>query len=406
MSQAGILKITSGSLPPSVPILFVEDIGSAVPVANTLNIVGGVGITTSGSGDTVTITAIAGAGQTLTADSGGPISPTAGNWNLFGSGSITTSGAGSTITTQLTGLTNHAVLVGAGTSTITKLAVGGNGQVLIGAAGADPAFANITSPDSSITFGAGPNTLTMTVAGGTSVGKTITGQSGGALSPTAGNWNIFGAVTAAGTSPVVTSGAVSTLTVNVQTSQALAAADATKIGLSNFSSAGFGVAATGFVTLATSVPQLFTANSGTATPSSNNLNVLGGGGIQTAGSGANLTIAVSGGGFTWTDATNATYTLAAQNGYITDRGGGVTFTLPATGSLGDIIKIVGKLGLATITPNANQQILIGSVSGQVGVLGTAVANNVGDCIELVCITAGASTVWRADSVVGTWTVTT
>ncbi len=115
---------------------------------------------------------------------------------------------------------------------------------------------------------------------------------------------------------------------------------------------------------------------------------------------------LSGGGFLWTDSTAATQALLVQNGYITDRGAGVTYTLPATASLGDTIKIVGKLGLATITPNANQQILIGSSSGAVGVTGTAVANNVGDCIELICITSGASTVWRSDSVIGTWTLTT
>lgn len=111
-------------------------------------------------------------------------------------------------------------------------------------------------------------------------------------------------------------------------------------------------------------------------------------------------------GFAWTDATGATQTLAVNNGYITDHSATVVYTLPATAALGDTIKIVGKLGLATITPNANQQILIGSTSGAVGVTGTAVSNNVGDCIELVCITAGASSVYRANSVVGTWTLTT
>lgn len=83
----------------------------------------------------------------------------------------------------------------------------------------------------------------------TGFGETITGNSGGALSPTAGNWNIYGASVAAGTTPVATSGAVSTLTVNVQRSQAIAAADATKVGLSNFDSAAFDVDVNGFVQL-------------------------------------------------------------------------------------------------------------------------------------------------------------
>jgi hypothetical protein len=287
-----------------------------------------------------------------------------------------------------------------------------NGQLWIGttpvnAGGTHINVGNITSPSGTLTIGYSSPNITMDLTGGSAAIERVALQTGTTpVVPLAGTLTFSGAVVAAGTNPVRTDGTgANTMTLEVQTSQALAAADATKIGLSNFSSAGFGVAATGFVTQATSVAQLFTANTGTATPSSNNLNVLGGGGIQTAGSGATLTIAVSGGGFTWTDAVNATYTLAVQNGYVTDRGGGVTYTLPATAALGDTIKIVGKLGLATITPNANQQILMGSLSGAVGVTGTAVSTNVGDCIELICITAGTSTVWRADNWVGSWTLT-
>ncbi len=109
-------------------------------------------------------------------------------------------------------------------------------------------------------------------------------------------------------------------------------------------------------------------------------------------------------GMPWTDVTGATQTLAVNQGYVTDHTN-VTYTLPSTAALGDTIKIVGKLGLATITPNSNQQILMGSASGTVGVTGTAVATNVGDCIQLRCITAGASTIWRAENWVGNWTLT-
>ena len=84
---------------------------------------------------------------------------------------------------------------------------------------------------------------------GSGIGETITGNTGGALSPTTGNWNILGAVVAAGTTPFSTSGSVSTLTANIQISQAIAATDATKIGLANFDSAAFDVDANGFVQL-------------------------------------------------------------------------------------------------------------------------------------------------------------
>lgn len=53
MSQAGILNVTSST--PAIPTNFVTDAGIAVPAANTLNILGGPGIATSGAGNTVTI---------------------------------------------------------------------------------------------------------------------------------------------------------------------------------------------------------------------------------------------------------------------------------------------------------------------------------------------------------------
>lgn len=55
MSQAGNLS-TSSSLPVTVPTTFHTNSGDATPAANAITISGGTGITTSGSGSTVTIT--------------------------------------------------------------------------------------------------------------------------------------------------------------------------------------------------------------------------------------------------------------------------------------------------------------------------------------------------------------
>ncbi len=130
-----------------------------------------------------------------------------------------------------------------------------------------------------------------------------------------------------------------------------------------------------------------------------------GAGIAIANAGNSITISATGAGLAWTDVTGAAQALAVENGYITNRGAGVTYTLPAAGVVGDIIQIVGKLGLTTIAQNANQQILLSSSSTIVGVGGSIAGTNVGDCITLICITAGAATVWRASSIVGNWTVT-
>lgn len=102
----------------------------------------------------------------LTSNSGGTVFGDL-NQNIFtvGTGSITGVGVPltSTITFQLTGLTNHNVLVGAGTATITKVAPSATvGIPLVSAgAGADPLFGTTTVPGG----GTGATTLTGVVIG-------------------------------------------------------------------------------------------------------------------------------------------------------------------------------------------------------------------------------------------------
>jgi len=86
-------------------------------------------------------------GKTITGDDGVVLSPVAGNWFIRGSGSTVTSGSGNTLVTKLQGLTNHALLVGAGTDTITKIAATANtGAVLQNNSGADPSYSTATYP--------------------------------------------------------------------------------------------------------------------------------------------------------------------------------------------------------------------------------------------------------------------
>ncbi len=109
-------------------------------------ITAGTGITiTNGNGvsgdPTISLSGGSAAVEHLTGNSGGQLNPdVSNNFNTLGTGSITIAGSGSTLTTQLTGLTNHSVLVGAGTATITKLGVGATGTVLTGVTGSDPVF--------------------------------------------------------------------------------------------------------------------------------------------------------------------------------------------------------------------------------------------------------------------------
>lgn len=114
----------------------------------------------------------------------------------------------------------------------------------------------------SVTNGTGiSGNPTIALAGGSGAVDSVSVQTG--TSPVTPDSNglltISGAVVAAGTNPVRTDGTgANTFAVEVQTSQALAAADATKIGLSNFNSSQFSVDSNGFVG---SVPFGFTGSS-------------------------------------------------------------------------------------------------------------------------------------------------
>ena len=66
--------------------------------------------------------------------------------------------------TGLATLTAHSVQVGNGTSNVTQLTVGTNGQVLVGSTTADPAFATLASSTGSISYTTGAGTLSIDVS--------------------------------------------------------------------------------------------------------------------------------------------------------------------------------------------------------------------------------------------------
>lgn len=105
------ITVVSG---PTIPTQFDTDAGTATPALNILNVVGDGVIDTSGAGNTVTINAGATIATTYTADSGSA-TPAANNLNILGSGATSTSGAGSTITITSTGgalMWNEVLVVG------------------------------------------------------------------------------------------------------------------------------------------------------------------------------------------------------------------------------------------------------------------------------------------------------
>lgn len=117
------------------------------------------------------------------------------------------------------------------------------------------------------------------VAGASVALETLTGDSGGALSPSSGNINILG-----GEGMDVT-GSGSTLTI--------AGEDATTSnkGIASFATADFGVSS-GAVDLNDAVVKSVSSDSGTATPASHSFTVAGGNAVSTSGSGSTVTVAV------------------------------------------------------------------------------------------------------------------
>jgi len=163
--------------------------------------------------------------------------------------------------------------------------------------------------------------------------------------------------------------------------------------------AGSGVTITngsGTITIAAgaSVPTTFTTDSGNAIPSANILNILGGSNVTTSGSGNTVTINVSG-GMAWTEETASPVSAVINHGYIANLGSLLTFNLPATFAIGDIIHIVGKgAGLWRITASTGDTIQFGNQVTSSG--GTITGTNAFDTIQIIGTTANS--VWTCTGV--------
>ncbi len=148
------------------------------------------------------------------------------------------------------------------------------------------------------------------------------------------------------------------------------------------------------------VPTQFTTDSGVAVPAANNLNVFGGVGATTSGSGSTITITVKNEGFTWSEQT-LSFAAAIQNGYFCNNA--LTVTLPATAGLtigNTIIIYVDTPGTVVIQANTGQMIQVGS---NISVpAGTASSNTRGAILELIF--KPSDTTWHTQSSLGVFNV--
>jgi hypothetical protein len=114
--------------------------------------------------------------------------------------------------------------------------------------------------------------------------------------------------------------------------------------------------------------------------------------------------APSGGLLPWTVVTGSTQAMVSNNAYISNDGTLVTYTLPSSSNVGDVITVVGESnGLWKIAQNSGNVIRFGSESTTSGATGYLASTLEYDCVQLVCISANAA--WLVYGSVGNLTVT-
>ncbi len=395
MSQVSIIDIEGSH--PTIPTEFIANIGSAIPIANQLEILGDtvaagvLPVYTTGSGNTITTNvqlsqAIAASNALnvglsafnsadFTVDANGFVSLIGGSAAIDSvatnvGGPVLPNGAG-----QISILGSISVASGSPLHTSGLVANTVNVIAQVSTAQAVTGINNVgMSSFNSSHFSVDGNGFVSLAGGGVAIDSVGTQTGTNPIVPTAaGLITINGAVVAAGTNPMRSHGTgANTMALEVQISQALAATDATKIGLSNFNSAHFSVDANGFVAATGAIAIQFTGNSGTATPSAGNINILaastaaGTSPASTTASGSTVTVNVQKSqAIAATDATkvglcnfNSTQFSVDANGFVALAGGGLaidsigtqTGTNPIAPTAAGLVTINGAVVAAGTNP--------------------------------------------------------
>lgn len=214
--------------------------------------------------------------------------------------------------------------------------------------------------------------------------RTLTGDIGGAISPTGGNIDILGG------NNITTTGTPATSTISVAVTGTTQYA--VQVGNATGSLTSLGVATNGQIPIGSTG-----ANPVLATLASAD------GSVVITNAAGSIDLSATGGGISWVNVTGATQAMAVDTGYLANRAAGiVTFTLPATAALGSILAVAGSQNGWAIAQNAGQTIHFLGNDTTTGAGGSLASTTRYDCIELVCIVANTDFVVR--SVVGNITI--
>lgn len=160
-----------------------------------------------------------------------------------------------------------------------------------------------------------------------------------------------------------------------------------------------GAASNGITSLALTSGQLAIGSTG-ADPSAATLTA--GTGIAIANGAGSITISSVGGGLSWSVIT-ADQTAAINNGYICNKAGLLTLTLPTTSAVGSMIACtnINTAAGIKISYTTNQSVIIGT-SASTTTTGNVASIALGDGLILVCTVANLT--WQAISTQGNWTI--
>lgn len=308
MSQ--ITNLAAGGAVPSAVNTLRGDVGGFVgPTGNNIDLIGGTGITTTGMPGSSSITfALSGSVATQFDGDSGSAAPAASIITFAGGSNVTSSAAGSTVTFDLdntvsisgsltagTGLTattgdvtvsagNITVSSGSITSSATITSTGGN---IIATTGNIEATAGTVTADGNITS----NTGNLIATAGSVTGSGDITSTTGDLVSTAGNLTVG----ALGVGMLTSNASGNISSINGTDGQLIIGATGAAPIWANMVSGDSSITiATGANSLdirtAGGIPGQFDTDSGSATPSSGVIEILGGSNINTAGAGNTVTV--------------------------------------------------------------------------------------------------------------------
>lgn len=111
----------------------------------------------------------------------------------------------------------------------------------------------------------------------------------------------------------------------------------------------------------------------------------------------------------WVNVPGVSQTMAENTGYVAANAGTVAFTLPATPAFGDELAIAGQgsggTGAWTLTQSATQLVHVDGASTTVGAGAKVASTNLHDSLRLVCSVGGVSSEFITLNQSGTLTVT-